>query len=230
MGETPSPGEARTAWWRRSRALSAAELLLGAAVVLGHNVWKNVPNEVPILFLLGLASYRLRDGSFAAIGFRRPGSWVRIVAIAAVAAALRIGLGEYVVDPLTARVWPPTVAPQGSESIAGNPGTAALWLLLVWTWAALGEEIAYRGYLFGRAADVLRRSPAAWVFATIATSVLFGYGHFYKGPSGIVDSGVAGLVLAGAYLFAGRNLWAPVLAHGIIDTVGVAALYFGWAT
>jgi hypothetical protein len=195
--------------WRESRILSAVELLLGAAVVLGHNVWKVVPNEVPILFVLGLSSYRLRDGSFLSIGFRKPESWIRILSIAAGAAALRIALGEYVVEPLTSRVWPPIIAPSGTESIAGNLGTAALWLLLVWTFAAFGEEIAYRGYLLGRAADALNRTPAAYVVASVVTSVLFGYGHFYKGPAGIVDSGVAGLV---------------------IDSVGVIALYFGWST
>jgi membrane protease YdiL (CAAX protease family) len=216
--------------WKGSKTLSAVELLLGAAIVLGHNVWKVVPNEVPILFILGLASYRLRDGSFSSIGFRRPESWNRILAVGAGAAALRITLGEYVVEPLTSRVWPPIVAPSGTEAIAGNLGTAALWLLLVWTFAAFGEETAYRGYLLGRAAGALNRTPAAYVVASVATSVLFGYGHFYKGPAGIVDSGVAGLVLAGAYLLARRNLWAPVLAHGFIDTVGIVALYFGWST
>lgn len=216
--------------WRGSRVLSAVELLLGAAIVLGHNVWKVVPNEVPVLFVLGLASYRLRDGSFSSIGFRRPDSWIRLLTIAAGAAALRIALGEYVVEPLTSRVWPPIVAPEGINEIAGSPGTAALWLLLVWTWAAFGEEIAYRGYLLGRAADALGRTPAAYAAAVALSSALFGYGHFYKGPAGIVDSGVAGLVLAAAYLLARRSLWAPVLAHGFIDTVGVVALYFGWAT
>ncbi len=47
---------------------------------------------------------------------------------------------------------------------------------------------------------------------------------------GIVDSGVAGLVLAAAYFLARRNLWAPVLAHGFIDTVAVVSLTFGWTT
>ncbi len=222
---TAEPGS-----WRRSRVLSAVELLLGAAIVLGHNVWKVVPNEVPILFVLGLASYRLRDGSFSSIGFRRPDSWIRLLTIAAGAAALRIALGEYVVEPLTSRVWPPIVAPEGINEIAGSPGTALLWLLLVWTWAAFGEEIAYRGFLLGRAADALGRTPAAYAAAFVLSSALFGYGHFYKGPAGIVDSGVAGLVLAAAYFLARRNLWAPVLAHGFIDTVGVVALYFGRAT
>ncbi len=146
---------------RGSRLLSAGEAALYAAFVLGRNVWKVVPNEVPILFVLGLASYRLRDGSFPSIGFRRPDSWIRLLAIAARAAALRIALGEHVVEPLAARLWPPIVAPEGINEIAGSPRTALLWLLLVWTWAAFGEEIAYRGFLLGRAADALGRTPAA---------------------------------------------------------------------
>jgi len=48
--------------------------------------------------------------------------------------------------------------------------------------------------------------------------------------AGIADSGVAGLILGAAFLLSGRNLWACILAHGLIDTVGVVAVYFGWAS
>ncbi len=68
-----------------------------------------------------------------------------------------------------------------------------MYLGIVWTFAAFGEEIAYRGYLLTRAADVGGRSPLAWWIGVIIVSVLFGYGHYYKGPAGILDSGVAGL-------------------------------------
>jgi len=214
--------------WRTSRIVSGAELVLGAAIVIGHNVFHVVPNEVPILVVLGLASMRLRNGSFAALGFRRPDSWRRIVLIALAAAALRVVLGQFVIDPLTALVWPPAVAPAGVESIAGDIGTALAYLGIVWTFAAFGEEIAYRGYLMNRAADAGGRTTAAWWIAVVVVSILFGYGHFYKGPSGIVDSGVAGLILGAAYLVSGRNLWTTVLAHGFIDTFGVICLYFGW--
>jgi len=84
------------------------------------------------------------------------------------------------------------------------------------------------GYLLNRAADVGKRSTAAYWIAVVVTAILFGYGHYYKGPSGIVDSGVAGLILGAAYLVSGRNLWTTILAHGFIDTFGVVALYFGW--
>lgn len=215
---------------RDSRPLSGLELLLGAAIVIGHNVFRVVPNEVPILFVLGLLSARLRDGSLATLGFVRPSSWARIVQIALAAAALRIVLGEAVIDPLTAHFWPEATLPEGADEITGDLGTAALWLLLVWTFAAFGEEIAYRGYLLTRAADLGGRSIAAYWIGVVLVSILFGYGHYYKGPAGMIDSAIAGLILGAAYMLAGRNLWASILAHGFIDTYGVTMLYLGMDT
>ncbi len=211
-----------------SRVLSGFELLLGAAIVVGHNVFHVVPNEVPILFVLGLASVRLRDGGWSALGFRRPASWRRIVLIALVAAALRIALGDLLIEPLTSTFWPPIKAPADAAEIPGNIKAALIGLLIVWTFAAFGEEIGYRGYLLTRAADLGRRSTAAYWLGVVLVSVLFGYGHYYKGPAGIVDSGVAGLILGAAYMLSGRNLWTCILAHGFIDTVAVAAVFSGW--
>ena len=58
----------------------------------------------------------------------------------------------------------------------------------MWTFAAFGEELAYRGYLFNRAAEAFGSTLPAFWLAAVISSVLFGYGHFYKGPAGIVDS------------------------------------------
>jgi membrane protease YdiL (CAAX protease family) len=211
-----------------SRALSACELALGSAIVIGHNVFKVLPNEVPILFLLGLLSMRLRDGRWSAIGFRRPQSWRKLVLIALAAAALRIALGDFVIDELASRFWPEPVAPAGVDELTGNWRLALLYLGVVWTFAAFGEEIAYRGYLMQRAADVGGRTTAAWWIGVIVTAILFGYGHYYKGPAGILDSGIAGVILGAAFLLSGRNLWACVLAHGFIDTFGIFVIYNGW--
>ena len=211
-----------------SRAVSACELALGAAIVIGHNVFKVVPNEVPILFVLGLLSMRLRNGGWSAIGFKRPDSWRKLVLIALAAAALRIVLGDLVIDEVTSRFWPEPKAPAGVNELAGNWRLALLYLGIVWTFAAFGEEIAYRGYLMQRAADVGGRTMIAWWISVIATAILFGYGHYYKGPAGILDSGLAGVILGAAFLLSGRNLWACVLAHGFIDTFGIVAVYNGW--
>jgi membrane protease YdiL (CAAX protease family) len=210
------------------RWLSFAELSVGSAIVIGHNVYHVVPNEVPILFVLGLISLRRRGGSWVATGLTRPASWRRTVVFALAAAALRILLGALVIHPVTAHFWPAAVAPTHSDQIQGNAVEALQWLLLIWTFAAFGEEIGYRGYLLTRAAEVGGRSSAAYWAANLIVAVLFGYGHHYKGPSGMVDSGIAGLILGAAFILSRRNLWVCILAHGFIDTVGVLAAFLGW--
>ena len=203
--------------------------MLGAAIVIGHNVFHVVPNEVPILVVFAVVSMRLRAGAWAwnTLGLRRPGSWARVVSIAAIAAALRLALGEYVIDPVTAHFWPPAVGPKGVDEITGHLGTFLLYIPLVWGFAAFGEEIAYRGYLLGRTAEAGGKSSAAFWIAVVVTSVLFGYGHYYKGPAGIVDSGIAGVILGSAYLLSGRNLWVTILAHGFIDSFALTLAYLG---
>jgi membrane protease YdiL (CAAX protease family) len=212
------------------RWLSLAEFVVGGAIVIGHNVYHVIPNEVPILFMLGLVSLRVRDGGWGSMGLRWPDSWRRTVLIALAAAATRVLLGDVVIDPLTAHFWPAAVGPSGFDTITGNVWVALRWLGIVWTFAAFGEEIGYRGYLVTRAADVGARSKTAYWISVLLVSVLFGIGHYYKGPSGMVDSGMAGLVLGTAYLLSGRNLWVCILAHGFIDTFGVIAVFFGWST
>ena len=104
-----------------------------------------------------------------------------------------------------------------------------LSLAFVWGFAGFGEELSYRGYLLNRAADLGDRSRLAYVLAMCYVAILFGIGHWYKGPAGVVDSTFSGLVLGTTYLLTGRNLWAPILAHGMADTVAVIFFAMGWA-
>ena len=92
------------------------------------------------------------------MGFKRPVSWRRIFLIALVAAGVRLVLGQLVIEPITGIFWPPPKAPGLANEIAGNVKIALFALLLVWTFAAFGEEIAYRGYLLTRAANIGKRS------------------------------------------------------------------------
>jgi hypothetical protein len=148
------------------RWLSLAELALGSAIVIGHNVYHVIPNEVPILFVLGLVSLRLRDGGWGVMGLHWPVLWRRTILFALAAAAVRILLGALVIDPITAHFWPAAIRPNGSELITGHVTVAIRWLVIVWTFAAFGEEIGYRGYLLTRqmsAADPkLHTGPASW--------------------------------------------------------------------
>lgn len=230
MAKNPSLSAAAAEPSGRGRAISAGEFLLGAVVVLGHNVFHRLPNEVPILVLLAIISMRWRQGSWnwSSLGFKRPRSWTRLLIIAATAAAIRLLLGALVIEPLTAHFWPAIKAPSGSAEIQGHLSVALASLAIVWVFAGLGEEIGYRGYLLNKLAEVFGPGRTADVVAVLGSAVLFGFGHYYKGPAGVLDSGIAGAILGVTYLISGRNLWASVLAHGFIDTVAVTWAYLGW--
>jgi membrane protease YdiL (CAAX protease family) len=213
----------------RTRRFSLLEFVLGVFFIIGHNILRILPNEVPILFVLGWISLRWRNGGWQYAGLIRPHSWWRMVALAIMAVVVLLLGSELVVEPLAHRIWPePEHVSNVIESGASGWRQALVSLLVVWTFAAFGEELSYRGYLLTRAAEVLGRSNLAYWAAMIVVSLFFGFGHYYKGPSGVLDSTYSGLVLGATYLLAGRNLWAPVLTHGIADTVAVLFVLMGW--
>jgi membrane protease YdiL (CAAX protease family) len=211
----------------KQRLVSLAECVAGVVFVLGHNVWRVLPNEVYLLFGLGLVSLSVRNGGVAGAGLRRPRSWPWTMVAAAVTAGL-IQLEDVVTEPI-GRLF--TREPQHVSSILQHPHDlrrALIALGIVWTFAAFGEEIGYRGYLMTRFGEMAGGGRIGKIVSLVMVSLLFGFGHFYKGPAGVVESTASGLLLGTVYLVTG-NLWAPILAHGVADTIAVITVYFGWA-
>jgi uncharacterized protein len=213
------------------RMLSLVEFAIGGAIVIAHNVFHVVPNEVPILFVLGIISIRLREGSFRAIGLGRPKSWTLTVLFGLVTAVVVIAVGQYVTEPLAQKLGLHATKEMASALGVNKgdiPGSLKM-LGLVWTFAAFGEEIGYRRYLLGRAADIGNRSTLAYWVALLAVSALFGFGHYYQGPAGIFTTACDGFMIGSAYLLARRNLWVAIFAHGFVDTIGIVLIFFGIA-
>ncbi|HWY22531.1 MAG TPA: CPBP family intramembrane glutamic endopeptidase [Candidatus Acidoferrum sp.] len=170
------------------------------------------------------ARWRLESG-----GPQEPNSWWKTILWGVVTGVLVMVAGE-LANSVGETLWH-TAAKVSSviNDSRGNWKAALTALGLIWTFAAFGEEMGYRGYLLTRAADAGNRSKVAFLVALLGSSVLFGYGHYYKGPPGVLQSTVSGLILGGAYLLSGRNLWIPILAHGCADTIAIVAVFFGWA-
>jgi uncharacterized protein len=209
------------------RIVAVAEVILAAAVVVGHNVYRVIPNEVLVLLVVGAISLAIRRQSLRSIGFRRPTSWTRTFLIALAAAAALQLLSTYVTEPLISRFTNQPSDLSQFRELVGNAEVALVWLAIVWTFAAFGEEFVYRGYVLNRMAESAGGGSVAWPFAVIATAVLFGIGHYYQGPTGMIDTAISALVFGGLYVWSGRNLWPPILAHGLSDTIAVAAIYCG---
>jgi uncharacterized protein len=212
----------------RERIFAAAEVVVGAAVVIGHNVYRVLPNEVPILVIILWASLLIRRAPWRSVGLRKPFSW-KLTIIVAICAGVLLQLKDVVTEPLARLIWHQQEQVSSVLSSTHHSLSGALESLgIVWTFAALGEEIAYRALLLRRAADAMNGSSAAYAAALVLSSVLFGFGHFYKGPTGVFDSTISGLILGATYLVTRRNLWASIIGHGLSDTIAGVATFFGW--
>jgi membrane protease YdiL (CAAX protease family) len=212
----------------RSRAWAALELVLAALFIVLTKLHKLPRPDTMWLFALGWISLRVRHRGWGSVGLRRPESWGKVFVAALVAAVALQALSTWITVPLATRLTgqPPDLSE--FRGLIGNWKLALLGLVVTWTLAAFGEELANRGYLMNRVADLGGGSRAAWVVSYITISVAFGFGHLYQGPSGVMDATVTGLVLGGLYLAFGRNLWPAILAHGLSDTIALICVYRGY--
>jgi len=123
--------------------------------------------------------------------------------------------------------------PKGVEDrwghIAGNLPHYLLWLAIVWTAAAFGEEMFFRGYLITRLETVFSAKTAGAIAAVIFAAIIFGYGHYYyQGLRGAIVTGGIGLAFGTMFLLFKRNLWPIILLHGVIDTLTFTAIFMEW--
>jgi hypothetical protein len=136
-------------------------------------------------------------------------------------------LSLYVIEPILGKLTGDIPDVSIFRPLVGNVQQLIVWLLISWTFAAFLEEMIYRGNFMHRFADLFKRSNTGWVFGLILANVLFGFGHMYQGTSGMIATGISGLVFAGLFFTSKKNLWAAIIAHGIYDTVGFLMIFFG---
>jgi uncharacterized protein len=111
--------------------------------------------------------------------------------------------------------------------LRGNLNAYLLMLAIAWSSAAVAEEIVFRGFLLNRLRMVDGGGWLAAGTALLVSSALFGAGHFYQGPGGMIVTGAAGLALGITTLIARGNLWPAIMVHGVVDTIGLTILYLG---
>jgi CAAX protease family protein len=212
----------------KSRAWAVIELVLAAAFIVLTKLHKLPRPDTMWLFALGWISLRVRHRGWRSVGLRRPASWGKVFVAALIAAVALQAVSTWITVPLATRLTgqPPDLSE--FRALIGNWKLALLGLVVTWTLAAFGEELANRGYLMNRVADLGGGSRAAWAVSYVLVSVAFGFGHLYQGPSGVMDATVTGFLLGGLYLAFGRNLWPAILAHGLSDTLALIMVYIGY--
>ncbi|MBS0387623.1 MAG: CPBP family intramembrane metalloprotease [Proteobacteria bacterium] len=173
---------------------------------------------------------RRRGSNWARLGLRRPEK-IGSTALWTVGLAL---VALLVVPALSAAIADALHSPaQQLEVFARLRGNLGFYLLMlfpgVWGAAAFGEELVYRGFIMQRLGDALGGGRPAALGALLLQAVLFGLGHAYLGPRGVLNAGLLGLVSGLCFQLNGRNFWPLFIAHGLVDTIGITVLYLGLA-
>jgi membrane protease YdiL (CAAX protease family) len=221
-----------------SRALAFLEVLAVLACAFGIRAWLRhldvgmAGSAAATVVTLILATWlmRRRGSAWRELGWRRPDRW-------GFAAAWTVGLllvALLLVPPLvTALSNALGLPPQNLSAFASLRGDFARYLSLLiplgWGSAAIGEELIYRGFIATRLADALGNTSLAVAAALLGQATLFALAHAYLGPRGMLNAGALGLASGVVYRLNGRNLWPLIVAHGLVDTVGITVLYLGVA-
>lgn len=135
-------------------------------------------------------------------------------------------LGE-VLQPLIERLLDVRSDYSGYGALAGNAPAALRLLGFALVSAAIGEEILFRGFLLHQMTAILGPGKAAQWTAIVGGGAIFGVAHLIQGPLGILNTGMVGIFFGWAWFRTGRNLWALILAHALVDSYGIAMLYSG---
>lgn len=211
---------------RKRRPLVAAELLF-IPFLFALRSFGAIRNPSLLIFLVGWLSLWLRRSGWRAVGLVRPASWWRTILL-----GIGIGIAYDAADtlvflPALRRLTGQAIQLGQLGALRCNLGALLLWLAVSWTLAAFVEEMAYRGYALNRIADLLGRSQAAFAFSAILVSIVFGFAHVGQGVSGVLDNVLAGMMFSALYLASGRNLWLPIIVHGVVDSTSLALLFLG---
>lgn len=111
------------------------------------------------------------------------------------------------------------------EDIRGNLAGYITIMIVMWIFAAFGEEFLFRGYYMKSLAELLGNSNKAWLVSAIITSVYFGISHIYQGIVGVVSVFLWSLAISLLFNKNRKNLLLMVLIHGFGDTIGLTLIY-----
>jgi len=213
--------------WRQSPWLAIAEFLIVALIFVADARHLIPLSKTPLLLALGWISLWLRGSGWRAVGLRLYRSWPTTIAVGVGAGLLLEGFQLFVSQPFLVRMLGKQPDLEVFRAVHGNVKLLLLFLAMSWTLAAFGEEMVYRGYLMNRVADLLQRTPRAWIISLFAVHIGFGLAHAYQGVTGVIDEGLMGLLLGMLYLRTGRNLAVPIVAHGIQDSIDFLLIFLG---
>jgi hypothetical protein len=220
-------GSPSLASWRRSNWLAWVEFAIVALIFVADAHHLILLSKTPYLLILAWISLRIRGLRWCDVGLFHNRNWLIVLLVGILGGLALEAIELYISQPLLMRLTGKQPDLSDFATLHANVGNSAIALAFIWTLAAFGEEMVWRGYLMSRVADLGHRTRAAWIISLVVVNCAFGFAHSYQGITGIIDEGLMGFLLGILYLVTGCNLIVPVIAHGVQDTIDVLLIFLG---
>jgi len=205
---------------RALRGFGPLGLLAIVVILVGNAVF--VPFSAVLVLL-----WAWRSGTpWGEIGYRRPESWMRTVAVGVVfGVALKLVMKAIVMPLLGA-----DPVNQAFRYLTGNRAALPGILYAVIIGAGFGEETVFRGWMFERFGKLLGSSARAKTAIVLMTSTWFGLAHYsLQGVPGVQQATIFGLAFGAIFAITGR-IWMLIIAHAAFDVTAVAMIYWNLET
>ena len=111
------------------------------------------------------------------------------------------------------------------DEIRGDFASFFTLFLIMWVFAAFGEEFLFSGYYMKHLAELFGNTDKSWLISAIVLSIYFGISHNYQGTSGMIAVGLASTIFFLTFYKNRTNLTLLVFAHGFYDTIGLTLIY-----
>lgn len=111
------------------------------------------------------------------------------------------------------------------DHIRGDFANYIILIIIMWVFAAFGEEFLFHGFYMKRLAELFGDTNKSWLISAIFISVYFGASHSYQGLAGMMAVGISSLVSALIFTKNRDNLALLILIHGFYDMIGITLIY-----
>ncbi|MGB2129044.1 MAG: CPBP family intramembrane glutamic endopeptidase [Flavicella sp.] len=185
-----------------------------------------IDRNLVFFFGLGIALFVFRESKFdkSKFGLEEQLQWKTLYRSLLYAVAIFF-LDAIVIGPVLENLLGPTDL-SSFDSIIGNFTNYLILLLIMWVFAAFGEEFLHRGFYMKWMAEYLGNTKKHWIISSIITSFYFAMGHIYQGISGAVGVFFWSLMVSFSFMKNRKNLWLVILVHGFYDTIAITLHYF----
>jgi uncharacterized protein len=178
-----------------------------------RQLWVQSIIEMWLLVAFGAAIWWYHDRAWTSFGFTVPQGWRLWVSIGLVLLLIAYCVlsAASVARSAETRASVQAQLEGGTAAVLPHTNTEMVWFGGVSLTAGFCEEFLFRGYLIWALAPWL-----GWWGAAALSLVIFAFGHAYQGWSGIVRTGIVGVIftLTVAIL---DSLWPAIVLHFLLD-------------